>query len=167
MSVQEGLESGEPGTDDGRFYFHLGDALQRVRDDSVSDTPGHTRVTAARSFHLHYRQEPLDGSVENSTVTSSTLQTGTIPMKLFHWTKTQTDLRTPAPHRPIGCRFTRDETSPQRIVVLLFLTFYLIVAAYFIIGGHCQSTLRILFVKNLSNSFHTICSTSKCLLTCS
>ncbi|XP_031759213.1 aspartyl/asparaginyl beta-hydroxylase isoform X4 [Xenopus tropicalis] len=28
--LKEGLESGEPGTDDGRFYFHLGDALQRV-----------------------------------------------------------------------------------------------------------------------------------------
>lgn len=30
--LREGLESGEPGTDDGRFYFHLGDALQRVGD---------------------------------------------------------------------------------------------------------------------------------------
>ncbi|KAM5315093.1 aspartyl/asparaginyl beta-hydroxylase [Glossophaga mutica] len=28
--LKEGIESGEPGTDDGRFYFHLGDALQRV-----------------------------------------------------------------------------------------------------------------------------------------
>uniref|UniRef100_A0A8C6SHV2 Un-named hu7910 n=1 Tax=Neogobius melanostomus TaxID=47308 RepID=A0A8C6SHV2_9GOBI len=28
--LRGGLESGEPGTDDGRFYFHLGDALQRV-----------------------------------------------------------------------------------------------------------------------------------------
>ncbi|XP_058250672.1 aspartyl/asparaginyl beta-hydroxylase isoform X3 [Hemibagrus wyckioides] len=28
--LKEGLESGAPGTDDGRFYFHLGDALQRV-----------------------------------------------------------------------------------------------------------------------------------------
>lgn len=37
LSLQEGLESGEPGTDDGRFYFHLGDALQRVGDDSVSN----------------------------------------------------------------------------------------------------------------------------------
>ncbi|GAB1288299.1 Aspartyl/asparaginyl beta-hydroxylase [Apodemus speciosus] len=27
---QEGIESGAPGTDDGRFYFHLGDAMQRV-----------------------------------------------------------------------------------------------------------------------------------------
>lgn len=33
---QEGLETGAPGTDDGRFYFHLGDALQRVGDQSVS-----------------------------------------------------------------------------------------------------------------------------------
>lgn len=38
VSLQEGLESGEPGTDDGRFYFHLGDALQRVGDNSVSNT---------------------------------------------------------------------------------------------------------------------------------
>ncbi|XP_044151026.1 aspartyl/asparaginyl beta-hydroxylase isoform X2 [Bufo gargarizans] len=30
--LKEGLLSGEPGTDDGRFYFHLGDALQRVGD---------------------------------------------------------------------------------------------------------------------------------------
>ncbi|XP_051785127.1 aspartyl/asparaginyl beta-hydroxylase isoform X2 [Erpetoichthys calabaricus] len=30
--LKEGLESGHPGTDDGRFYFHLGDALQRVGD---------------------------------------------------------------------------------------------------------------------------------------
>ncbi|KAM4704735.1 aspartyl/asparaginyl beta-hydroxylase-like [Rhinophrynus dorsalis] len=30
--LKEGLESGDPGTDDGRFYFHLGDALQRVGD---------------------------------------------------------------------------------------------------------------------------------------
>uniref|UniRef100_A0A1A8U737 Aspartate beta-hydroxylase n=1 Tax=Nothobranchius furzeri TaxID=105023 RepID=A0A1A8U737_NOTFU len=35
LCEQEGLESGEPGTDDGRFYFHLGDALQRVGDDSA------------------------------------------------------------------------------------------------------------------------------------
>uniref|UniRef100_A0A3Q2WAE5 Un-named hu7910 n=1 Tax=Haplochromis burtoni TaxID=8153 RepID=A0A3Q2WAE5_HAPBU len=35
--LKEGLESGEPGTDDGRFYFHLGDALQRVGDDSAYD----------------------------------------------------------------------------------------------------------------------------------
>ncbi|XP_032325899.1 aspartyl/asparaginyl beta-hydroxylase isoform X4 [Camelus ferus] len=27
---EEGIESGHPGTDDGRFYFHLGDAMQRV-----------------------------------------------------------------------------------------------------------------------------------------
>ncbi|XP_068437496.1 aspartyl/asparaginyl beta-hydroxylase-like [Clinocottus analis] len=33
--LKEGLESGEPGTDDGRFYFHLGDALQRVGDPSA------------------------------------------------------------------------------------------------------------------------------------
>ncbi|XP_076027550.1 aspartyl/asparaginyl beta-hydroxylase-like isoform X3 [Genypterus blacodes] len=33
--LKEGLESGDPGTDDGRFYFHLGDALQRVGDDSA------------------------------------------------------------------------------------------------------------------------------------
>ncbi|XP_026868924.2 aspartyl/asparaginyl beta-hydroxylase isoform X3 [Electrophorus electricus] len=32
--LREGLESGEPGTDDGRFYFHLGDALQRTGDVS-------------------------------------------------------------------------------------------------------------------------------------
>ncbi|XP_028288117.1 aspartyl/asparaginyl beta-hydroxylase isoform X3 [Parambassis ranga] len=31
--LRGGLESGEPGTDDGRFYFHLGDALQRVGDN--------------------------------------------------------------------------------------------------------------------------------------
>uniref|UniRef100_A0AAR2IV60 Un-named hu7910 n=1 Tax=Pygocentrus nattereri TaxID=42514 RepID=A0AAR2IV60_PYGNA len=30
--LREGLQSGEPGTDDGRFYFHLGDALQRMGD---------------------------------------------------------------------------------------------------------------------------------------
>ncbi|XP_034999145.2 aspartyl/asparaginyl beta-hydroxylase isoform X1 [Hippoglossus stenolepis] len=35
--LKEGLESGEPGTDDGRFYFHLGDALQRAGDDSAYD----------------------------------------------------------------------------------------------------------------------------------
>ncbi|XP_056154994.1 aspartyl/asparaginyl beta-hydroxylase isoform X2 [Lampris incognitus] len=33
--LKEGLESNEPGTDDGRFYFHLGDALQRVGDNSA------------------------------------------------------------------------------------------------------------------------------------
>ncbi|XP_028812783.1 aspartyl/asparaginyl beta-hydroxylase isoform X2 [Denticeps clupeoides] len=33
--LREGLESGAPGTDDGRFYFHLGDALQRVGDQSA------------------------------------------------------------------------------------------------------------------------------------
>ncbi|CAJ1081521.1 aspartyl/asparaginyl beta-hydroxylase-like isoform X7 [Xyrichtys novacula] len=33
--LREGLESGDPGTDDGRFYFHLGDALQRVGDSSA------------------------------------------------------------------------------------------------------------------------------------
>ncbi|XP_073535448.1 aspartyl/asparaginyl beta-hydroxylase isoform X6 [Phyllobates terribilis] len=30
--LKEGLLSGEPGTDDGRFYFHLGDAMQRAGD---------------------------------------------------------------------------------------------------------------------------------------
>lgn len=30
--LREGLQSGAPGTDDGRFYFHLGDALQRMGD---------------------------------------------------------------------------------------------------------------------------------------
>uniref|UniRef100_A0A4W3JU17 Aspartate beta-hydroxylase n=1 Tax=Callorhinchus milii TaxID=7868 RepID=A0A4W3JU17_CALMI len=30
--LKEGLESEDPGTDDGRFYFHLGDALQRMGD---------------------------------------------------------------------------------------------------------------------------------------
>ncbi|XP_073440036.1 aspartyl/asparaginyl beta-hydroxylase isoform X2 [Dendrobates tinctorius] len=30
--LKDGLLSGEPGTDDGRFYFHLGDALQRAGD---------------------------------------------------------------------------------------------------------------------------------------
>lgn len=32
---QEGIESGDPGTDDGRFYFHLGDAMQRVGNKEV------------------------------------------------------------------------------------------------------------------------------------
>lgn len=27
--MQKGIESGAEGTEDGRFYFHLGDALQR------------------------------------------------------------------------------------------------------------------------------------------
>ncbi|XP_022533929.2 aspartyl/asparaginyl beta-hydroxylase isoform X7 [Astyanax mexicanus] len=30
--LRDGLQSGAPGTDDGRFYFHLGDALQRMGD---------------------------------------------------------------------------------------------------------------------------------------
>ncbi|XP_009870015.1 PREDICTED: aspartyl/asparaginyl beta-hydroxylase-like, partial [Apaloderma vittatum] len=33
--LKEGLESGDPGTDDGRFYFHLGDALQRMGDEEA------------------------------------------------------------------------------------------------------------------------------------
>ncbi|XP_028297258.1 aspartyl/asparaginyl beta-hydroxylase isoform X7 [Gouania willdenowi] len=33
--LKDGLESGHPGTDDGRFYFQLGDALQRMGDDSA------------------------------------------------------------------------------------------------------------------------------------
>ncbi|NXY84852.1 ASPH hydroxylase, partial [Alcedo cyanopectus] len=33
--LKEGLESGDPGTDDGRFYFHLGDALQRMGDQEA------------------------------------------------------------------------------------------------------------------------------------
>ncbi|KAG8442011.1 hypothetical protein GDO86_010979 [Hymenochirus boettgeri] len=33
--LKEGLESGEPGTDDGRFYFHLGDALQRAGSEEA------------------------------------------------------------------------------------------------------------------------------------
>ncbi|XP_072110619.1 aspartyl/asparaginyl beta-hydroxylase isoform X3 [Mobula birostris] len=33
--LKEGLLSGDPGTDDGRFYFHLGDALQRVGDQEA------------------------------------------------------------------------------------------------------------------------------------
>ncbi|KAL1270787.1 hypothetical protein QQF64_029803, partial [Cirrhinus molitorella] len=43
--LKEGLESGEPGTDDGRFYFHLGDALQRTGDKSAYDwyEAGHRR----------------------------------------------------------------------------------------------------------------------------
>lgn len=35
--IKEGLNSEEPGVHDGRFYFHLGDALQRLgRNDEVS-----------------------------------------------------------------------------------------------------------------------------------
>ncbi|XP_067107819.1 aspartyl/asparaginyl beta-hydroxylase isoform X12 [Osmerus mordax] len=43
--LREGLESGDPGTDDGRFYFHLGDALQRVGDNSAYEwyERGHQR----------------------------------------------------------------------------------------------------------------------------
>ncbi|XP_077057629.1 aspartyl/asparaginyl beta-hydroxylase isoform X14 [Siphateles boraxobius] len=43
--LREGLESGEPGTDDGRFYFHLGDALQRTGDESAYEwyETGHRR----------------------------------------------------------------------------------------------------------------------------
>ncbi|XP_056619528.1 aspartyl/asparaginyl beta-hydroxylase isoform X4 [Triplophysa dalaica] len=43
--LREGLESGDPGTDDGRFYFHLGDALQRMGDKSAYDwyEAGHRR----------------------------------------------------------------------------------------------------------------------------
>uniref|UniRef100_A0A671K7U0 Aspartyl/asparaginyl beta-hydroxylase-like n=1 Tax=Sinocyclocheilus anshuiensis TaxID=1608454 RepID=A0A671K7U0_9TELE len=43
--LREGLETGEPGTDDGRFYFHLGDALQRTGDKSAYDwyEAGHRR----------------------------------------------------------------------------------------------------------------------------
>ncbi|XP_062986846.1 aspartyl/asparaginyl beta-hydroxylase isoform X2 [Elgaria multicarinata webbii] len=33
--LKEGLESGDPGTDDGRFYFHLGDAMQRVGNNEA------------------------------------------------------------------------------------------------------------------------------------
>ncbi|XP_067888006.1 aspartyl/asparaginyl beta-hydroxylase-like isoform X6 [Heterodontus francisci] len=33
--LKEGLISGDPGTDDGRFYFHLGDALQRMGDQEA------------------------------------------------------------------------------------------------------------------------------------
>ncbi|XP_063062660.1 aspartyl/asparaginyl beta-hydroxylase isoform X5 [Engraulis encrasicolus] len=33
--LRDGLLSGAEGTDDGRFYFHLGDALQRVGDQSA------------------------------------------------------------------------------------------------------------------------------------
>ena len=28
--LRDGISSGEPGADDGRFYFHLGDALTRI-----------------------------------------------------------------------------------------------------------------------------------------
>lgn len=28
--LQQGIETNEPGTQDGRFYFHLGDGLQRL-----------------------------------------------------------------------------------------------------------------------------------------
>ncbi|XP_031439869.2 aspartyl/asparaginyl beta-hydroxylase isoform X1 [Clupea harengus] len=43
--LKEGLESEAAGTDDGRFYFHLGDALQRVGDQSAYDwyERGHKR----------------------------------------------------------------------------------------------------------------------------
>lgn len=30
LYLQEGIETNEPGTQDGRFYFNLGDALQRL-----------------------------------------------------------------------------------------------------------------------------------------
>ncbi|XP_041923356.1 aspartyl/asparaginyl beta-hydroxylase isoform X7 [Alosa sapidissima] len=43
--LREGLESEAAGTDDGRFYFHLGDALQRVGDQSAYEwyERGHKR----------------------------------------------------------------------------------------------------------------------------
>ena len=37
MLLSEGMESGEAGTDDARFYFHLGDAYNRIgQSDKVS-----------------------------------------------------------------------------------------------------------------------------------
>ncbi|KAK7880615.1 hypothetical protein WMY93_032752 [Mugilogobius chulae] len=51
--LREGLESNEPGTDDGRFYFHLGDALQRVglREEAHSCyTRGHQRGTSQSGY---------------------------------------------------------------------------------------------------------------------
>lgn len=33
LYLQEGIDSNEPGTQDSRFYFHLGDALQRLGRD--------------------------------------------------------------------------------------------------------------------------------------
>lgn len=34
--IQEGIDTNEPGTQDGRFYFNLGDALQRLgRNDEA------------------------------------------------------------------------------------------------------------------------------------
>ncbi|XP_029141378.1 aspartyl/asparaginyl beta-hydroxylase [Protobothrops mucrosquamatus] len=52
--LKEGLESGDPGTDDGRFYFHLGDAMQRVGNKEVgglltsSEKANHTTATEGR-----------------------------------------------------------------------------------------------------------------------
>ncbi|KAL8182088.1 UNVERIFIED_CONTAM: hypothetical protein K2H54_042963 [Gekko kuhli] len=67
--LKEGLESGDPGTDDGRFYFHLGDAMQRVGNKEVEfdlfevylkkktvcgKEPGANRQrTRYYSYHLH------------------------------------------------------------------------------------------------------------------
>lgn len=31
--LSKGIESNEDGTQDGRFYFHLGDALQKLKKD--------------------------------------------------------------------------------------------------------------------------------------
>lgn len=43
--LREGIDSGAPGTQDGRFYFSLGDALQRLgRKDEAQD------VSAWRTF---------------------------------------------------------------------------------------------------------------------
>lgn len=36
LYLREGIESGEPGTQDGKFYFHLGDALTKLgRNDEA------------------------------------------------------------------------------------------------------------------------------------
>ncbi|KAF7649928.1 hypothetical protein LDENG_00133470 [Lucifuga dentata] len=61
--LKEGLESGDPGTDDGRFYFHLGDALQRVGDKSVSIKtrllPFPERLTCLKSQRSLYNVDGL------------------------------------------------------------------------------------------------------------
>lgn len=57
LSLQDGLESNEPGTDDGRFYFHLGDALQRVGDDSVSNTNRNSGSDPQRLYPLGFYSE--------------------------------------------------------------------------------------------------------------
>ena len=75
--LREGISSGDTGADDGRFYFHLGDALTRIgKPDEV------IYLTNRRQFSMVYTlidHKMTSKNVQNSSGTTNRRRVVSLP----------------------------------------------------------------------------------------